>query len=37
MVFRATDRTLSSEEVTAEVDRIVARLSAEFSAELRSR
>jgi phenylalanyl-tRNA synthetase beta chain len=37
MVFRATDRTLSSEEVTAEVDKIVARLSAEFSAELRRR
>jgi phenylalanyl-tRNA synthetase beta chain len=37
MVFRATDRTLSSEEVTAEVDKIVARLSAEFGAELRSR
>jgi phenylalanyl-tRNA synthetase beta chain len=37
MVFRAPDRTLSSEEVTAEVDKIVARLSAEFGAELRSR
>jgi phenylalanyl-tRNA synthetase beta chain len=37
MVFRASDRTLSSEEVTAEVDQIVARLSAEFGAELRSR
>lgn len=37
MVFRAPDRTLSSEEVTAAVDQIVARLSAEFGAELRSR
>src|SRR5579864_1641819 len=37
MVFRASDRTLSSEEVTAQVDQIVARLSAEFGAELRSR
>lgn len=37
MVFRAPDRTLSSEEVTAQVDRIVARLSVEFGAELRSR
>ena len=37
MVFRATDRTLSSEEVAAEVDQIVARLSAQFGAELRSR
>jgi len=37
MVFRAPDRTLSSEEVTAQVDQIVARLSAEFGAELRSR
>ena len=35
LVFRAPDRTLSSEEVTAQVDRIVARLSAEFGAELR--
>jgi phenylalanyl-tRNA synthetase beta chain len=37
MVFRAPDRTLSSEEVTAEVDQIVARLGTEFGAELRSR
>jgi len=37
MVFRAPDRTLSSEEVTAAVDQIVARLNAEFGAELRSR
>jgi phenylalanyl-tRNA synthetase beta chain len=37
MVFRAPDRTLSSEEVTAEVDKITARLKAEFGAELRSR
>jgi phenylalanyl-tRNA synthetase beta chain len=37
MVFRAPDRTLSSEEVTAEVDQIVARLGAAFGAELRSR
>ncbi len=37
MVFRAGDRTLSSEEVSAAVDRIVERLSKEFSAELRSR
>jgi phenylalanyl-tRNA synthetase beta chain len=37
MVFRAPDRTLSSEEVAAAVDQIVARLNAEFGAELRSR
>jgi phenylalanyl-tRNA synthetase beta chain len=37
MVFRAPDRTQSSDEVTAAVDQIVARLSAEFGAELRSR
>jgi phenylalanyl-tRNA synthetase beta chain len=37
MVFRAPDRTLSSEEVTAEVDKITARLNAEFDAALRSR
>jgi phenylalanyl-tRNA synthetase beta chain len=37
MVFRAVDRTLSSEEVNAAVDQVVERLSKEFSAELRSR
>jgi len=37
MVFRAADRTLSSEEVAASVDKIIARLAEEFSAELRSR
>jgi phenylalanyl-tRNA synthetase beta chain len=37
MVFRAVDRTLSSEEVNAAVDEIVERLRKEFSAELRSR
>lgn len=37
MVFRAADRTLSSEEVNAAIDRIVERLSKDFSAELRSR
>jgi phenylalanyl-tRNA synthetase beta chain len=37
LVFRAADRTLSSEEVNAAVDKIVERLSTEFSAELRSR
>jgi phenylalanyl-tRNA synthetase beta subunit len=37
MVFRAADRTLSSEEVNATVDKIIERLGKEFSAELRSR
>ena len=37
MVFRAADRTLSSEEVNATVDRIIERLGKDFSAELRSR
>ena len=37
MVFRAADRTLSSEEVNATVDNIIERLGKEFSAELRSR
>ncbi len=37
MVFRAADRTLSSEEVAAAVDKIIERLAQEFSAELRSR
>jgi phenylalanyl-tRNA synthetase beta chain len=37
MVFRAADRTLSSEEVGAAVDKIIERLAQEFSAELRSR
>jgi phenylalanyl-tRNA synthetase beta chain len=37
MVFRAADRTLSSEEINAAIDRIVERLGKEFSAELRSR
>jgi phenylalanyl-tRNA synthetase beta chain len=37
MVFRATDRTLSSEEVASAVDKIIERLAQEFSAELRSR
>jgi phenylalanyl-tRNA synthetase beta chain len=37
MVFRAPDRTLSSEEVTAAVDHVIERLGREFSAELRSR
>ncbi|HEV2199057.1 MAG TPA: phenylalanine--tRNA ligase subunit beta [Bryobacteraceae bacterium] len=36
MVFRASDRTLSSEEVTATIGKIAERLSQEFSAELRS-
>ena len=34
--FRAPDRTLTSEEAQPAVDRIVARLAEEFSAELRS-
>jgi phenylalanyl-tRNA synthetase beta chain len=37
MVFRAADRTLSTEEVNAAVDQVVERLRKEFSAELRSR
>ena len=37
LVFRAAERTLSSEEVAAAVDQIIARLAQEFSAELRSR
>ena len=37
MVFRAADRTLSSEEVNAAVDQIIERLGKDFSAELRSR
>jgi phenylalanyl-tRNA synthetase beta chain len=37
MVFRAADRTLSSEEVNATVDKIIERLGQDFSAELRSR
>jgi phenylalanyl-tRNA synthetase beta chain len=37
MAFRAPDRTLSSEEVTAAVDAIIERLARTFGAELRSR
>lgn len=37
LIFRAADRTLSSEEVSATVDTIVERLGRDFSAELRSR
>src|SRR5262249_37584642 len=37
MVFRAADRTLSSEEVAAAVDKIIERLAQDFSAELRSK
>jgi phenylalanyl-tRNA synthetase beta chain len=36
MVFRAADRTLSSEEVAAALDEIVSNLKREFGAELRS-
>jgi phenylalanyl-tRNA synthetase beta chain len=36
MVFRAPDRTLSSEEVAASVEQMVARLSQTLGAELRS-
>jgi phenylalanyl-tRNA synthetase beta chain len=35
MAFRAADRTLASEEVAAQVDGIVAKLKADFAAELR--
>jgi phenylalanyl-tRNA synthetase beta chain len=37
LVFRAQDRTLSSEEVTASVDGAVAEIAANFRAELRNR
>ncbi len=37
MVFRAPDRTLASEDVNAAVDRIMAKLAADFGAELRSK
>ena len=36
MAFRAPDRTLSSEEVASSVEQVIARLSSEFTAELRS-
>jgi len=35
MSFRATDRTLSSEEVAASVEQVIARVVEEFGAELR--
>jgi phenylalanyl-tRNA synthetase beta chain len=35
MAFRAPDRTLSSEEVTAAVDQVIAHLAQDFRAELR--
>jgi len=37
LVYRAQDRTLSSEEVNVSVDAVVAALSTNFKAELRSR
>jgi len=36
MAFRAVDRTLSSEEVAAAVEQVIARLAQAFGAELRS-
>jgi len=36
MAFRATDRTLASEEVNAAIERIIARLVADFKADLRA-
>jgi len=36
MAFRAADRTLSSEEVAASVEQVIARLTRAFNAELRS-
>jgi phenylalanyl-tRNA synthetase beta chain len=36
MAFRATDRTLSSEEVAASVEQVIARLAQALGAELRS-
>ena len=36
MAFRATGRTLSSEEVAASIERVIAKLNAEFGAELRA-
>ena len=36
MAFRAADRTLSSEEVAASVEQVIARLARDFGAELRS-
>jgi len=36
MAFRAPDRTLSSEEVAASVEQVIARLAQAFGAELRS-
>ena len=35
MAFRAADRTLASEEIAADVERVIAELSSRFKAELR--